>query len=70
VNVRRRTKRPPVAEARVTLYGGGVFYGSSLTDDDGVASFTAVPAFTAGKLTAWRHNYLPTADEDVDVPGE
>jgi len=26
--------------------------------------------FAAGKVTAWRHNYLPTADEDVDVPGE
>jgi len=70
VRLIRRTKRPAVAEARVTLYGGGVFYGSSLTDDDGVATFTAVPAFTAGKLTAWRHNYLPTADDDVDVPGE
>ncbi len=57
-----------VPDARVTLYGGGVYYESKLTGEDGTVSFTGVPVFTGGKLTAWKHNYLPKIDPNVNVP--
>jgi len=60
-----------VPGARVTLeYIPGRYYSWTSTNGEGHALFYNVPVITAGKLTAWKHNYLPKADEDVHVPGE
>jgi len=60
-----------VPGARVTLeYIPGRYYSWTPTNAEGHALFYNVPTITGGKLTAWKHNYLPTSDEDVNVPGE
>jgi len=59
-----------VSAARVTLWVADTFYLINKTGDSGTAKFTELTPFTAGKLTTWKHNYIPISYDDVEVQEE
>ncbi len=57
-----------VADAPVTLWvAASNIYTFARTDVTGKARFKDLTPFSNGKLTAWKHNYIPALSDSVEV---
>jgi hypothetical protein len=60
----------PVAGAVVVLWVEDAYYLIDQTNEAGKARFKELEPFSGGKLTAWKHNYVPVLADNVSVGGD
>jgi hypothetical protein len=57
----------PIADAVVVFWLEDAYYLVEKTNDTGKVRFKELEPFSGGKLTAWKHNYVPALADDVSV---
>ena len=60
----------PVADAVVVFWLEDAYYLVEKTNDTGKVLFKELEPFSGGKLTSWKHNYVPALADDVSVAGD
>jgi hypothetical protein len=60
----------PVPDAAVVFWLEDEYYLVEKTNDTGKVRFKELEPFSGGKLTSWKHNYVPALDDDVSVGGD